>query len=189
MRLERISVNQFKIFLTYDDLKERGYTKEELWNNLPKANQLFQDMLYEACDELDFNLDGMLMVQVHMLQAQGMIILVTQNEDLSDDEFIELKVTMDESKEVMFEMENFEHVIEVARVFQNHKAIDTALFAYDGSYYIQLLDDDMDDSEKEIIISILSEYGSPSTTTSYYLKEYGTVVSEHNAFQIINQYF
>ena len=99
MRLERLSVNQFKIFLTYNDLKERGYSKEELWNNLPKANELFQDMLYEACDELGIELDGKLVVQVYMLQAQGMVIVVTQNnEGMSNEDFIELKVTMDESK-------------------------------------------------------------------------------------------
>ena len=102
MRLERLSVNQFKIFLTYNDLKERGYSKEELWNNLPKANELFQDMLYEACDELGIELDGKLVVQVYMLQAQGMVIVVTQNnEGMSNEDFIELKVTMDESKELM----------------------------------------------------------------------------------------
>lgn len=83
MRLERLSVNQFKIFLTYNDLKERGYSKEELWNNLPKANELFQDMLYESLQtNSGIELDGKLVVQeFYMLQAQGMVIVVTQNNE------------------------------------------------------------------------------------------------------------
>ncbi|WP_307190238.1 adaptor protein MecA [Geomicrobium sp. JCM 19039] len=31
MRLERIAANKIKVFLTFDDLKERGLTKDDLW--------------------------------------------------------------------------------------------------------------------------------------------------------------
>ncbi|MED2244001.1 adaptor protein MecA, partial [Bacillus thuringiensis] len=35
MRLERLNYNKIKIFLTFDDLSERGLTKEDLWRNAP----------------------------------------------------------------------------------------------------------------------------------------------------------
>ena len=31
MRLERLNYNKIKIFLTLDDLTDRGLTKEDLW--------------------------------------------------------------------------------------------------------------------------------------------------------------
>lgn len=190
MRLERISVNQFKIFLTYNDLKERGYSKEDLWNNLPKANELFQDMLYEACDELDIDLDGNLIVQVSMLQAQGMVILVTQNESTSDTDtdFIELKVTMDESKDLMFVFNDIENVIEAIHQSKQH-AFEASLYHYKGLYYLHLHDELLDEQMREIIVSILSEFGEPSTMTSYVLIERGKLIAERNALKILTQYF
>ena len=41
MRLERLNYNKIKIFLTFDDLSERGLTKEDLWRNAPKVQQYF----------------------------------------------------------------------------------------------------------------------------------------------------
>ena len=54
MRLERLNYNKIKIFLTFDDLSERGLTKEDLWRNAPKVQQLFRDMMQEANKELGF---------------------------------------------------------------------------------------------------------------------------------------
>jgi len=190
MRLERISVDQFKIFITYDDLYERGYSKDDLWNNLQKANQLFQDMLYEASEELKIELDGKLIVKVHMLQAQGLIIVVTQNSDIHDEEYIELKVTMDESKELIFKFDDIEHVIQVAKVLKKkQRPLKVSLYHYDQYYYIDVLDNHLTDIEREDLISILSEYSSPSTMTSIVLKEYGKILLKNDAFSLLNDYF
>lgn len=191
MRLERLSVNQFKIFMTYDDLQERGYSKEDLWNNLPKANQLFQDMLYEACEELNMDLDGMLVVKVHMLQAQGMIIIVTQNEyDQSEnEEYIELKVTMDESKEMIFVFNDLEDVIQAAKRVQYKYDLTSSLYSYDGQYYLHINEKSLTEKIRQDLISVLSEYASPSTLTSYILNEHGNQIAKDNALQIFVKYF
>lgn len=191
MRLERLSVNQFKIFMTYDDLQERGYSKEDLWNNLPKANQLFQDMLYEACEELNMDLDGMLVVKVHMLQAQGMIIIVTQSEydESENDEYIELKVTMDESKEMIFVFNDLEDVIQAAKRVQYKYDLTSSLFEFDGAYYLHINEGSLTEKIRQDLISVFSEYASPSTLTSYILNEHGNQIAKDNALQIFVKYF
>lgn len=78
MRLERLNYNKIKIFLTFDDLSERGLTKEDLWRNAPKVQQLFRDMMQEANTELGFEADGPIAVEVFSLQAQGMVVIVTK---------------------------------------------------------------------------------------------------------------
>ncbi|MFD2640326.1 adaptor protein MecA [Piscibacillus salipiscarius] len=191
MRLERLSVNQFKIFLTYDDLQERGYSKEDLWDNLPRANQLFQDMLYEACEELNMDLDGMLVVKVHMLQAQGMIIIVTQNEydESENDEYIELKVTMDESKEMIFIFNDLEDVIQAAKRVQYKYDLTSSLYSYDDSYYLHINETSLTEKIRQDLISVISEYASPSTLTSHILSEHGIPIAKENALQIFVKYF
>lgn len=52
MRLERLNYDKIKIFLTTDDLHDRGLTKEDLWKDSLKVHQLFRDMMNEASVEL-----------------------------------------------------------------------------------------------------------------------------------------
>ncbi|MDY0405680.1 adaptor protein MecA [Virgibacillus sp. 179-BFC.A HS] len=47
MRIERVSSNQFTMFLTFDDLIERGFTKEDLWYDARDVRSLFSDMMYK----------------------------------------------------------------------------------------------------------------------------------------------
>ncbi|HSU80507.1 MAG TPA: adaptor protein MecA, partial [Candidatus Angelobacter sp.] len=106
MRLERLNSDKIKIFLTFDDLQERGLSKDDLWSNLPKVQDLFREMIMEADDELGFQADGPIEVEVFSLPAQGMVIVVSKSLDTDfideDDEFIEMQVTLDESDEILY---------------------------------------------------------------------------------------
>src|SRR5699024_11839754 len=108
MRIERVSNSQFTIILTFDDLMERGFTKEDLWYDATSVRDLFSDMMYEASTELNFELEGMLIVHVHLMQAQGMHVIVTQKtEEINwDEDYIEMKVTLDRSEEHTSELQS-----------------------------------------------------------------------------------
>ena len=53
MRLERLNENKIKIFLTLDDLFDRGLSNEDIWKDSLKWHQLFHDMLEEASETFD----------------------------------------------------------------------------------------------------------------------------------------
>lgn len=192
MRIERVSDSQFTIFLTFEDLIERGFTKEDLWQDASSVQDLFSDMMYEASSELGFELEGMLLVQVHLMQAQGMHVIVTQNfEDIGwDEDFIEMKVTLDESKELIFSFEEFEDVIQVSSYLSSLSIDEGQVYHMDGRYYMLLEDDHLKDKSKEDIIAIMSEFSQPSIITSYKLKEYGKVIySSYAVDQIIKTFY
>ncbi|WP_226034661.1 genetic competence negative regulator [Aquibacillus saliphilus] len=192
MRLERLSTNQFKIFLTFDDLIERGLTKEDLWHDLPRVHQLFHDMMYEASDELGIELDGVLLVQVHLLQAQGMLVIVTQNnqrEELEDEEYVEMKVTLDESRELIFSFSDFEDIIQVCSHLKDIGIFGGSVYHLNDTYYMQINDEEVEGYNREHIIAIMSEFATASILTSYRLKEYGKVIADGNAVNQIVQYF
>ncbi|MDC3415402.1 genetic competence negative regulator [Aquibacillus salsiterrae] len=193
MRLERLSINQFRIFLTFDDLIERGLTKEDLWHDLPRVHQLFHDMMYEASDELGFELEGSLLVQVQIMQAQGMLIIVTQNnytdDEDYDDEYVEMKVTLDESRELIFAFDNFENIIQVCSHLHDIGVNGGAIYHMENCYYMQLNDQLVEGRNREHIIAILSEFSSASIITSYRLKEYGKRIMENNAIEQVVNYF
>lgn len=193
VRIERISDDQFTIFLTFEDLVERGFTKDDLWHDASNIQNLFSDMMYEASTELGFELEGMLLVQVHLMQAQGMHIVVTQRlEEIDmdmDDDFIEMKVTLDESKELMFSFDEFEDIIQVSSYLLASSIEGGQVYYMDDHYYMLLDDHDLIDKNRENIIAIMSEFSQPSILTTYRLKEYGKVIYESNAVKQINQNF
>ncbi len=189
VRLERINIHKFKIFLTFDDLVERGFTKEELWYNFPKANHMFQDMLFEASSELGIEIDGNLNVEIHFLQAQGMLIVVTQDFEFLDEDFIEMKVTFDENKEFMFCFDSFEDIIQVCTYLNNMGIQGGTIYYWEQHYYMELDSKELEHVNPSNVIAIMSEYSSPTAVTSVRLKEYGKTVMEDQAVAFVLSYF
>src|SRR5690625_3396017 len=190
MRIERISDNQFTIFLTFEDLVERGFTKDDLWHDASSVQSLFSDMMYEASSELGFELEGMLFVQVHLMQAQGMHIIVTQNYDENEDEdYIEMQVTLDESDELIFSFDDFENIIQVSSYLNSVSITGGQVYLFNEHYYLILDDQDIDENNRENIIAILSEFAKPSIVTSHRLFEYGKTIVENDAIKEIIKYF
>ncbi|HZH61545.1 MAG TPA: genetic competence negative regulator [Metabacillus sp.] len=193
MRLERLNYDKIKIFLTTDDLRDRGLTKEDLWKDSLKVHQLFRDMMNEASVELGFEAHGPIAVEVYSLHAQGMVVIVTnsqeteESEDDFSDEYIEMQVKVDESFDIIFEFESFEALIQLSRYTYHHNIQDGVVIYFQDRYYLLLNDEqpvNIDD-----LVSILAEYGSPSTLTVHRLKEYGKILLQEKAMAEIYHYF
>lgn len=188
MRLERLTYNKIKIFLTYDDLKERGITKEELWQDGPKVHQLFKEMMLEADDELGFKADGPIAVEVFSLPAQGMVVIVTKesnefmdNDDHYDDEYIEMQVTLDECDEIFYEFVTFEDVISLSKRLYPLGITGGTLYTFNDRFYIGFDEHEIIEFELDTFIALLAEFGNSSTITSHRVIEYGKTLMEQSA--------
>ena len=87
MEIERISDNTVKLYISYIDLEERGFDREEIWFNRDLGEELFWEMMEEADTEGEFLGDGPLWIQIAALDS-GLEMLVTKssfpkNEDIS----------------------------------------------------------------------------------------------------------
>ncbi|MFD1738582.1 genetic competence negative regulator [Bacillus salitolerans] len=195
MRLERLTYNKIKVFLTIDDLLDRGLKKDDLWHNAPKVQELFQDMMDEASLELGFEADGPIAVEVFSLQAQGMVVIVTKessNNPMDDellDEYIEMQVTLDESEDVFYEFNSLEDLLSLSKRLSSLGMTGGSLYFYNNCYYTLLNEDHLEGFNIENVIAILAEYGNPSTLTTYRVGEYGKLIMSNNAIQQINYYF
>ncbi|WNF38000.1 genetic competence negative regulator [Bacillaceae bacterium IKA-2] len=188
MRLERLNYDKIKIFLTFDDLSERGITKEEMWQDIPKVHQLFRDMMLEASDELGFEADGPIAVEVFSLPAQGMVIIVTKSyndEEIEefDDGYLEMEVTLDESEEIIYEFKDIEDVISLAPRLSSFGVPTGSLLYFETKYYLTFEENDVLDIDTDAFIALLSEYGNPSTITIFRLNEYGKKLLNGNAVE------
>ncbi|WP_163526254.1 genetic competence negative regulator [Halobacillus ihumii] len=192
MRVERMSNEKFKIFLTFDDLTDRGLTRDELWEDLPRVHRVFSDMMYDAGIELGVELNGVLLVQVYLLQAQGMLVVVTKSDSdymEEDEDYIEMKVTLDESNEMMFCFDEFEDVIQAGLQLYQLGVYGGDVYSYHNHYYMMLDDETIAHLDPEQVIALLSEFASASAVTSHRLIEYGKIVMKNDAMQNIYTYF
>ncbi|MBA2870141.1 adapter protein MecA 1/2 [Anoxybacillus calidus] len=193
MRLERLTHNKIKIFLTFDDLIDRGLTKEDLWKDSFKVHQLFRDMIEEANEELGFEINGSIAVEVYSLPAQGMVVIVTsesQDHDLEEefsDDYIEMQVTLDESEDIFYEFQEFEHIIQLCHRLYTLGFFGGTLYSYNGRFYLHVAEPSHIDTND--FVAILAEFGSPSTITIHRVQEYGKKLIESNTVQQIYQYF
>ncbi|MDQ0225071.1 genetic competence negative regulator [Metabacillus niabensis] len=193
MRLERLNYDKIKIFLTTDDLKDRGLTKEDLWKDSLKVHQLFRDMMNEASEELGFKAHGPIAVEVYSLHAQGMVVIVTNSqaeneidEDFSDD-YIEMQVKLDENFDIIYEYDSFEDIIQCAKYLVHLQINGGMIVNYNNKFYLLL--NDNQDINIDNLVAILAEYGSPSTLTVHRLKEYGNIIMKDHAIKTIKHYF
>lgn len=200
MRLERLNQDKIRIFLTLDDLKERGINKEDLWQDIPKVHELFNEMMDQAYQELDFEVSGPVAVEVFNLPAQGMVVIVTRgktsldslNEEKDDeiDDFYELEVTLDESDDVLFVFRDFDDVIDVCHKLHALTPDSGKLYSYENLYYLLFEDlHQTDDTLYELIIAILSEYGEPSMLSKHVLSEYGQTIMAEGAVNTVCKHF
>ncbi|MRH43391.1 adaptor protein MecA [Aquibacillus halophilus] len=90
MEIERINENTVKFYISYLDIEDRGFDREEIWYNREKSEQLFWQVMDEVnYNEDDFNIDGPLWIQVQALD-KGLEIVVTKAQISKDGQNLEL---------------------------------------------------------------------------------------------------
>lgn len=198
MRVERLSQDKVRIFLTFDDLSERGIHKDDMWRDIPKVHELFNEMMDQAYSEVGFEVSGPVAVEVFALPAQGMVVIVTKgkvqedqdNTDSNDeDDIFELEVTLEESDFVIYRFKDLEYLIQAAKSIHPYLDEGGTLYYYQDQYYLFLNPLDMDEHLYSNLISILSEYGEASTTTPYVLHDYGKLIIDNDAVTTLLRYF
>ena len=216
MEIERINDYTVKFYLTYKDIERRGFSRDEVWYDRDRSEELFWGMMDELDDDAKFEIDGPLWIQVHALK-EGIEVIVTRAqitaEEDSDSPFnlddLEQMIENDKdeiiakTKEALTQMgsllqveemntfvfRDFESLIPLAKLMREYEElVDSKLFAYDDSYYICL--SDIEDEELQANMnSILLEYDEPSTKTLHLLEEYGTEVMSSDVFSQLLTYF
>ena len=203
MKIERLTPDKIRIFLTFDDLVERGIQKDDIWREIPKVHELFSDMMDQAYSELGFDATGPLAVEVFALPAQGMVIIVTRGKlgsrsqeseaDAdsfeSDEDVYEMEVTLEHSDIISFAFSDFENVVGAARLIQRFVQGGGTLYTYKEKWILQLESEEMDETSYNTLISILSEFGDAASVTPAVLDEYGVKVIADHAVSTLMSYF
>src|SRR5690625_3306945 len=85
MEIERINENTIKFYISYLDIEDRGFEREEIWYNRERSEQLFWQMMEEVNYKEDFSVEGPLWIQVQALE-KGLEVIVTKSQISKQDE-------------------------------------------------------------------------------------------------------
>ncbi|MFP7494782.1 adaptor protein MecA [Terribacillus saccharophilus] len=219
MEIERINENTIKFYISYIDIEDRGFDKEDIWYNRERSEQLFWQMMDEVNYKEDFSVDGPLWIQVQAMD-KGLEIVVTKAQLSKDGESLELNVDdktiqtsveekvdsvledkfgsheedgeeSEEELSFVIQFRDFEDVIQLSHYFEETYGIENRLYHYKEKYmlYVEFDDTVLGDDEQEDILSQLLEFGYDSQTTIYRLEEYGKVIFADDALTQVKQYF
>jgi adapter protein MecA 1/2 len=192
MRLERLAYDKMKIFLTYEDLEERGISTDKTWTDVPVIDDMFQDMIAEASQELNFDADGPVVVEVFSIPAQGVVVIVTKTDELFDDfeePVLEWQLSNSENDPLLFKFENIEHIIQMSKTLVSLNVKGGNLYSFEGFYYLHFAEEDVSHLKKTTLVSIMREYGEKAKTTVHLMEEYGNLIVRSIAMQQMYEHF
>lgn len=110
MEIERINENTVKFYISYLDIEERGFDREEIWYNRERSEELFWEMMDEVHDEEEFVVEGPLWIQVQALD-KGLEILVTKAQISKDGQKFELPIPTEKLRDLPVD-EKLEDILE-----------------------------------------------------------------------------
>lgn len=99
LEIERINDNTVKFYISYGDIEERGFDRDEIWYNREKSEELFWEMMDEVHQEEEFMIEGPLWIQVQALD-KGLEVLVTKAQISKDGQKFELPITDEKLKDI-----------------------------------------------------------------------------------------
>lgn len=217
MEIERINENTVKFYLSYGDIEARGFSKEDVWYNRDKSEELFWDMMDELGDDTEFEVEGPLWIQVNAMN-EGIEVIVTRAhlpkntessqfpfgienpEDLFDPIFDsineeELEEEMEDELQVgnkLFVFQEFDELIPLAKQLSSlEDTFESQLYAFEDRYYLKLRFDYslVEKKRAKDIASMVVEFGTLSKMSIHRVEEYGTVVMDSDVFNQITKYF
>jgi adapter protein MecA 1/2 len=216
MEIERINDNTVKFYISYLDVEERGFSRDEIWFNRDKSEELFWEMMDEVNEEADFVMEGPLWIQVQAMD-KGLEVTVTraqltkdgQKIDLPDDieerrkmfggddatsDFDEFEPIFDEPDvkklEYTFVFSEVDELLPLARRLM-YVPIESALYHFENKYYLYVAFDEILHSESDVKdnVSIFTEYLQVSPMTIHRLEEYGNQIFKEDALSNVLHYF
>lgn len=191
MRVERLNKDKVKIFMSYEDLTERGVARDDIWSDAPEMHELLNDMMDEVYDELGFEVFGSVAIEVYALPTQGVIVIITRGEDVNKEQhaIYQVDVRIGQNNFIVFSFSDFEHVIDAVKRLKHYQLQNGSLYSYKDHYILLLQENEFKAENYDALVAILSEYGLNSSLTKEYLAEYAKPIVEGNAIEVISKHF
>lgn len=220
MEMEHINENTIRVLIENADLEERGVTFLDLLGNHKQIENFFYSILEEVDVEEQFHESDAITFQVlpsgtglELFISKGgpindQLEFSSASENLNSDEFsqyikkqmvqnlnksekeTEIEHLEDETQEVVLRLNEFEDMVELAKMMHLDNALSN-LFLYKERYYLNLVFfiDEMTERSADEEIALALEFAEKTPVTQGILEEHGKMIMEKNALELTRHYF
>lgn len=200
MRIERISDNKIRIFVSYDDLEERDIDLDAFNYNSPETQELFWDLMEQAEIELGFDSqESQLCIEAVSDTDHGFVITITRIEEEAEFESIQKFIknryrrkdlsAKKKSQKIcsallIYAIEGFENLCRLCSLINPLYSGRSRAYVLDSTYYLVFSGAEGNVTNQKQFDSILSEYADKMQSVDFlegYLNEYGKKLVSENA--------
>lgn len=217
MEMEHINENTIRVLIKSEDLAARGITFLDLLGNHNEIENFFYSILEEVDINEEFKGSEAVTFQV-LPKGDGLELFISKNipneeftnleqiadgsaEEVSDflkkhiaeqlQEVQEEEETTEIKRNYVFEMIDFEQMIQLAHEFEGGDVVLTNLYELNHFYFleIQFTDEYLLQNQIDDYLACLSEFARLSQVTPEVLAEHGKLLMERNALATTRHYF
>ncbi|MEK3886010.1 adaptor protein MecA [Bacillus sp. FSL K6-3431] len=190
MKLERISPNQIRYSITFDELTVKGFIQEDMMKDSFIWDELFDEMLIEASKIFELEECEAVAIEIFSLTSKELVLILTiDEEELADPKIIKkIDEVIFEKEEIGFMFDDIEDCISLAKaaIQLQPEHLESWLYAMNSFYYLIIKVDTISHVGME---SLCQEFGASTSITPAVLSEYGKLIIEKSAILTINKYF
>ena len=84
MRIQKVNEHMVRIFISFTELADRDITMTDLFQRTSKTEQLFWELIAQAREEVEFNLDQPFWIQATVSSNDEFVITVMKQEEQFD---------------------------------------------------------------------------------------------------------
>lgn len=191
MRIQKVNDTTIRIFISFTELAERDVSMADLFQRSPKSEQLFWELITQAREEVEFNLDQPFWIQATAASNDEFVITVMKQED-----GLETVVKEKEKKrpsrtkvtEWVYVFEDIEDVLAAVKRIPDFSRVRSSLFEFEGEYYLAVSHLGSG-KKKQIAEAMFDEYGELVDIAKLFLEEHGRVILKERALQTLKTQF
>lgn len=191
MRIQKVNENTIRIFISFAELADRDITMADLFQRSQRSEQLFWEIISQAREEVEFNLDQPFWIQATTASNDEFVITVIKQEESTDSCQKEKEVKRTSRSKVIewiYVFEDIEDVLSVVKRFPVFPRLRSTLYEYEGEYYLAVSHLGTG-KKKQLAEALLDEYGEVVDVAKYFLEEHGMTIIEDKAVETLKEHF
>lgn len=191
MRVQKVNEHTIRIFISLTELTDRDITMADLFQRSAKTEQLFWELIAQAREEVEFNLDQPFWIQATVATNDEFVITIMKQEEQGEGAVKEKsgrKSSKGRITELVYVFADFEDVVSAVGRLPEFAQLRSSLYEFEKEYYLIL--SRMGTGKKRFLAeAILDEYGEIVGTTGVFLSEHGKEIIPEKAVQTLNTAF
>ncbi|CAA7602937.1 Negative regulator of genetic competence, MecA [Acididesulfobacillus acetoxydans] len=191
MRIQKVNERTIRIFISFTELADRDITMADLFQRSPKTEQLLWELISQAREEVEFNLDQPFWIQATVASNDEFVITVMKQEDQPEapvQEKEKRKPSKGRLSEWVYVFEDLEDAISAAGRLPQFAQLRSGLFEFEEEYYL-VLSRLGSGKKRQLAEAVLDEFGELTGMTKAFLIEHGQTIVAEKAVQTLKASF